>query len=142
MNGFGLPELLAYMRSHRLAVVATIGADLKPQSALVGIAVTQTFELVFDTLSGTRKHANLLARPHIAVVYSGPGEQTLQFEGVAFPISLADESDSSYRAAYYSAWPDGRERLSWKGLAYWGVRPIWARYSDFDKGPLIREFRW
>ncbi|HVV65383.1 MAG TPA: pyridoxamine 5'-phosphate oxidase family protein [Rhizomicrobium sp.] len=142
MSAFGLPELLAYMRARRLVVVSTVDANSQPQSALVGIAVTEAFELVFDTLSSTRKHANLLARPQVAVVFSGPGEQTLQYEGEAFAVSLGGEGDAPYRAAYYEAWPDGRERLGWKGLAYWAVRPIWARYSDFDIGPLIREFRW
>jgi pyridoxine/pyridoxamine 5'-phosphate oxidase len=133
--------LLAYMRGHKLAVIATVDASLRPQSALMGVAVTDTLELVFDTLASSRKHANLLARPHAAATFSGPGERTLQFEGDAFAVSREGERSAVYREAYYSAWPDGRLRAAQPGIVYWAVKPRWARFCDFD-GPLIQEFRW
>jgi general stress protein 26 len=135
-------DLLAYMRGHKLAVVATVNQAGVPEAALVGIGVTDKHELIFDTVSSSRKHANLILRPRIAVTFSGPGEQTLQYEGLAFPISTEGPLDAAYREAYYAVWPDGRERLNWDGLVYWGVTPVWARYSDFDRGPLIAEFHW
>jgi hypothetical protein len=138
---FGKPEMLAYMRRHKLAVVATIAADGSPQSALVGVGTTEELEVVFDTLSTTRKHANLQRDRRIAVTFSGPDEQTLQYEGVALPVSLAG-SDDVYRQAYYEAWPDGRQRVQWQNLVYWRVVPRWARYSDYDRGPLIVELHW
>ncbi|MGB8364490.1 MAG: pyridoxamine 5'-phosphate oxidase family protein [Rhizomicrobium sp.] len=135
-------ELLAYMRTHKLTVVATVNRSGAPEAALVGIAITDSFELIFDTVSASRKHANLVFDPRIAVTFCGPGEQTLQYEGLAFPISTTGPADRPYREAYYGTWPDGRSRLDWDGLVYWGVKPVWARYSDFDRGPLIAEFRW
>jgi len=48
------------MRSHKLAVISTLGADGSPQAALVGVAVTDTFQIIFDTVSTSRKHANLV----------------------------------------------------------------------------------
>jgi hypothetical protein len=80
--------------------------------------------LIFDTVSSSRKHANLVLRPRIAVTFSGPGEQTLQYEGVAFPISTTGMRDATYRETYYAAWPDGPARLDWEGLVYWGVTPL------------------
>ena len=142
MESFGKPELLAYMRRHKLAVVATIGANNGPQSALVGVAVTHAFEVIFDTLSTTRKHANLRRDHRIAVTFSGPDEQTLQYEGEALPVSVAGAGDEVYRQAYYEAWPEGRQHLQWQNLVYWRVVPRWARYSDYDRGPLILEFHW
>jgi len=68
VESFGEPEMLAYIQRHKLAVVATIGADGGPQSALVGVGATPALELVFDTLSTTRKHANLLRDRRIAVL--------------------------------------------------------------------------
>ncbi len=140
MKSFGKPEMLAYMQAHKLAVVATIGPDGAPQSALVGVGTTPALEVVFDTLSTTRKHANLQRNPRIAVTFSGPGEQTLQYEGVATPVSITGEDDQAYRQAYYAAWPEGREHARWRNLVYWRVAPRWARYSDYDRGPLIIEF--
>jgi general stress protein 26 len=139
---FSKIELLAYVRLHRLAVIATVAEDGAPQAALVGIASTGGLELVFDTLSTTRKHRNLLRDPRIAVTFSGPGEKTAQIEGVALPVSRADVADAAFLDAYYAVWPDGRERASWPNLVYWRVAPRWARYSDYDRGPLVAELRW
>jgi general stress protein 26 len=142
VESFGKRELRAYMQSHKLAVAATSGADGGPQSALVGVAVTPSLEVVFDTLSTSRKHANLRRDPRIAVTFSGPDEQTLQYEGLAFPVSVTGAEDEFYREVYYEAWPEGRRHLDWPHLAYWRVTPRWARYSDYAQGPLIFECRW
>jgi hypothetical protein len=56
-------ELLTFLQSQRLAVQASCGPNATAQAALVGIAVTDAFELVFDTLRTTRKVSNLRARP-------------------------------------------------------------------------------
>ncbi len=108
MESFGKAEMLAYMRQHKLAVVATIGADGGPQSALVGVGTTDAMEIVFDTLSTTRKHANLQRDRRIAVTFSGPGEMTLQYEGLAALVTSSGHEGEVYREAYYEAWPDGR----------------------------------
>ena len=135
-------ELLAFMRTHRVAVQASVTASNAPQAAVVGIAVTDRFEIVFDTLGSSRKAANLRANSSIALVLGGllPGEErTVQCEG------LADEPEGEERdrltAAYYAVYPDGPDRLSWPGLTYVRVRPQWIRYSDFGQAtPLIVEF--
>src|SRR5258706_8410580 len=103
------------MQRHKLAVVATIGADGGPQSAVVGVGATQALEVVFDTLSTTRKHTNLQRDRRIAVTYSGPGE-TLQYEGVALPVSVTGAEDEVYRQVYYEAWPEGRQHALWQNL--------------------------
>jgi PPOX class probable F420-dependent enzyme len=141
MTTFEEADLLAYMQASRLAVVSSLAADGAPQSALVGVAVTDGFEIIFDTTESTRKHANLRRDPRVSVVVAGPGEQTLQFEGVATPLPTRGEDGADLRETYYAAWPDGRARLDWPGLVYWRVSPRWARYSDFDRG-LVKEFRW
>jgi hypothetical protein len=132
-------ELLAYMRSHKLAVVGSLAADGTPQAALVGIAVTDDLQVVFDTVSTSRKHGNLLRDGRASVTFSGPGEQTLQMEGNAAPASTTDAGDAIYLSAYYQAWPDGRDRAKWANIAYWRIVPRWMRYSDYDRGPLIAE---
>src|SRR5262249_36300704 len=48
-------ELLAFMRGQRLAVQASTTPDGAPQAAVVGIVVTDAFEVFFDTLESTRK---------------------------------------------------------------------------------------
>lgn len=139
---FGKDELLDYMRGHRLAVVSSLGPRGEAQSALVGIAVSARHEVIFDTTTDTRKHGNLARDPRASIVLTGPGEQTLQLEGRARPVAVDGRADAALRAVYYATWPDGHDRLKWPNLAYWCIAPTWARYSDFGRGPLIREFHW
>jgi hypothetical protein len=134
--------LLAFMQSHRVAVQASVSADATAQAAVVGIAVTDRFEIVFDTLASSRKARNLRENPAIALVLGGllPGdERTVQYEGVA-DEPAGDELERLKRI-YYAVYPDGESRLSWPGLIYVRVSPRWLRYSDFGQpAPLIVEF--
>ncbi len=129
-------QLLVFMRAHRLAVQASVSPSLGAQAAVVGIAVSETFELVFDTLVTTRKVQNVRRNPRMAFVIGGwtdGDKRTVQYEGVA------DEPQGSERdrikSVYFAAWPDGREREAWPGLVYVRVRPTWIRYTDFNESP-------
>ena len=46
--------LLACLRAHRYAVEASTGPAAGIQAAVVGIAVLDTFEVVFDAIAGSR----------------------------------------------------------------------------------------
>lgn len=129
-------RLLDFLRAHRLAVQATVSDDGGPQAAVVGYAVTDRFELVFDTLASTRKARNLRRNPKLALVIGGlkaGDERTVQYEGVADEPSGAELE--RLKQTYYAVFPDGRSRLSWPGLIYVRVRPSWIRYSDYNSDP-------
>jgi nitroimidazol reductase NimA-like FMN-containing flavoprotein (pyridoxamine 5'-phosphate oxidase superfamily) len=135
-------QLLEFIRTQRLAVQATVGAGDAPQAALVGIAVTDTFELVFDTLDTSRKLPNLRHNPRVAFVIGGwldGEERTVQYEGVA--DEPRNDELARIKAAYFETWPDGPAREAWPGLVYVRVRPTWIRHSDFNQTPpVIVEF--
>ena len=136
-------ELYAFLSGHKLGVLSTIGANATPQSALMGIAVTPELEVVFDTVTSSRKYPNLIARPACSFVIGGlgGGEQTVQYEGEAEELTALGLK--LYQEVYFAAWPEGPSRLSWPGITYFLVRPRWIRYSDFDQNPpLIREFHF
>jgi Pyridoxamine 5'-phosphate oxidase len=131
-------NLHTVMAEHRYGVVSSISATGTPQSALVGIAVTDQLEIVFDTLRSTRKYGNLIARPACSVVLGFPGEKTIQLQGNAMEPDGAERT--RYQEAYFLTWPDGRDRTGWPGMTYLVVRPTWIRFSDFDqRPPLIEE---
>lgn len=137
-----LAEVLTFMRQFKVAVEATVSRSGHPQAASVGIAITDAWEIVFDTVESTRKAANLARDPRIALVIGGtqPGDdRTVQFEGIAdFPEGGELER---LKAVYYAAYPDGPSRLAWPGLIYVRVRPQWLRYTDYRVDPpLIEEF--
>lgn len=126
-------ELVAFLRAQPWAVVASVRGGEKPQAAVVGVAVTDDLELVFDTLGSSRKALNLRANPRVAMVLGWDEGQTVQLEG------LADEPESDERArlteVYLRRFPDGHERAALPDIAYFRVRPDWVRYSDFRSTP-------
>ena len=78
-------DLLTFMRGHRMAVQASVTVAGVPQAAVVGIIVTDTFELLFDTLDTSRKVANLRTNSRIAFVIGGTSDgegKTVQYEGL------------------------------------------------------------
>lgn len=103
--------LYQFLRKQKLAVLATIAADGSPQCALVGFAVTPELEIVFDTVSTSRKYANLMTNAKAAFVIGWEHEVTVQYEGVA--QQLRGDNAQAYKRVYFSAWPDGPEREKW-----------------------------
>src|SRR5215813_3719683 len=138
-----LAELLQFIRAHSLAVQVSVAPSGAPQAAVMGIVVTDDFQIFFDTLDRSRKVQNLRQNPRIAFVIGGltkGDERTVQYEG------LADEPKGAelerLKELYFKRFPDGRERQSWPGLVYLRAKPTWIRYSDFNQSPpQIVEFK-
>ena len=129
-------ELLQFLKGHRLAVEGSVSQSLSAQAAVVGFAISDEFEIIFDTLDSTRKVVNLRQNPRVAFVIGGlrPGdERTAQYEGVADEPSGAELDRLT--EIYYRVYPDGRARRSWAGLIYVRLRPTWIRYSDYNVDP-------
>jgi pyridoxine/pyridoxamine 5'-phosphate oxidase len=128
-------KLVEFISACDLAVVSYLSPEGTPQSAVVGFAVTPDLDIVFDTVTTSRKYRNLKARPQCSVV-SWIAEVTVQLEGIA-----EETTEDRYKEAYFKKLPDGRDRLSWPGITYFVVRPKWLRYSDFEaRPPVIEEF--
>jgi general stress protein 26 len=144
MGTMNRADLLNFMRDQPFAVVASVSDAGTPEAAVVGIAVTDQFEVFFDALTSSRKARNLRARPRVALVIGGltPGdERTVQYEGIAdepagHDLELAKEQ-------YFLRFPDGRERSRWPGVIHLRLRPTWIRYSDFNQDPpVVVEFEF
>ncbi|HZI40185.1 MAG TPA: pyridoxamine 5'-phosphate oxidase family protein [Gemmatimonadaceae bacterium] len=130
--------VLQFLREHRLAVQATASPRGDPQAAVVGYAVTDRLEMIFDTLASTRKAHNLRVNARVAFVVGGlkkADERTVQYEGIADEPS--GEELEHLKQIYYGVFPDGPSRLSWPGLIYVRVRPTWIRYSDYNSDPAV-----
>jgi general stress protein 26 len=128
----------SYMKRHNLAVISTLSKDNKSESALIGIAVSEGLEIVFDTVKTSRKYKNLLQNPHVALVIGWDNETTVQYEGVV--TELSGVGDEYYKEIYYGVYPDGRERaVTWPGIVHFKITPNWIRYSDFNENGIIEE---
>jgi len=116
-------ELLDFLQKHRLGVLATVSPNGDPEAAVVGIAVTDRLEVVFDTLETSRKCHNLRNHANMALVIGWDDEMTVQLDRL--------------KTTYFAVYPDGASRQSWPGITYFRVRPTWARYSDFHDGMVV-----
>jgi general stress protein 26 len=126
-------EFVALLRRYNLAVQTSVSPTGAPQAAVVGFAVTDELEIIFDTLASSRKYRNLRDDPRVALVIGWEHEITVQIEGIA-DVPVGDDLER-VRACYFVAYPDGRERLAWPGITHFRVRPTWVRYSDFTQNP-------
>jgi general stress protein 26 len=126
-------ELLAFLRAQPWAVEATLDRKGQPQAAVIGVAVTEKLELVFDTHSDSRKAANLRGSPRVALVMGWDDGQTAQIEGIA-DEPVGDELQQ-LKDVYLQRFPDGLERAALADVTYFRVAPAWIRYSDFRTTP-------
>ena len=128
-----------FIASQKLGVVSTVDLDNKPEAAVVGLAVSENLEIIFDTVKASRKYQNILRSPNVALVIGWDEEITVQYEGLAEVLGDDSEADR-LREIYYTAYPDGRERAAtWSGLVHIKVTPRWIRYSNFNEPLLIGE---
>lgn len=131
-------QLLEFLRTHHHAVEASVSAEGAPQAAVVGIVVSDAFELCFDTLDSTRKAVNLARDSRVAFVIGGPEPgalRTVQLEGMADRPEGAELERLT--TLYLDRFPDGLVRQSWPGLVYIRVRPTWLRWSDYSVDPPV-----
>jgi pyridoxine/pyridoxamine 5'-phosphate oxidase len=133
-----LEEVLEIIRKKRLAIVSTVHDSGAPEAALVGFAVTEGNEIVFDTLASSRKAVNIARRPAAALVVGWEDDISVQIEGEARRPQGDDLANA--KAAYFREWPDGRARENWPDIAYIVVRPRWMRYACYSGAPVIEEF--
>src|SRR5262245_1325720 len=110
--------LLEFLRAHRYAVLATRPPRHGAHAAVVGIAVSDNFELVFDTVASSRKAHNIDGDGRVALVIGGADgeERTVQYEGWAELLPTADIR--FVEELYFQVFPDGRDRLSWPGIRH------------------------
>lgn len=121
-------DLVCFLRAARHWVVGTIAEDGRPQSAVVGVAVGDGLELVFDSLDSTNKARNIARDGRVSLVMWA-GAATAQIEGHARIVESAEREKTD--AIYFATFPDGRERAAWPGIRYVAVRPSSVRISDF-----------
>jgi general stress protein 26 len=130
--------IYGFIKRHALGVVSTVSTDNKPEAALVGIAVSNDLEIVFDTVKTSRKYHNIIQNPNVAVVIGWDNETTAQLEGVA--TELAGEDAAIYKEIYFGVYPDGRERAeTWPDIVHFKITPNWVRYSNYNIPVVIEE---
>lgn len=126
-------KLVGFLRAQPWAVEASVNRDGGPEAAVIGVAVTERLELVFDTHGTSRKAQNLRSNPRVALVMGWDEGQTAQIEGVADEPTGDDLQ--RLKEIYFQRFADGRERAALADITYFRVTPTWIRYSDFRPTP-------
>ncbi|HVZ66982.1 MAG TPA: pyridoxamine 5'-phosphate oxidase family protein [Patescibacteria group bacterium] len=133
-------KLLDKLQSGTLCTISSVNAENKPESALVGYAMTDNLEIVIETLKTTRKYRNITARPHVSIVLYLGDESTLQYEGEA---RILDDSEVELKNIYFSRNPEGKKWEASGSEVFFLITPKWMRYSNFAKEPReILEFNF
>ena len=128
-----------FLVQNELGVISTNNNNHHSESALVGIAITENLDIIFDTVKTSRKYANLLQNPNVAMVIGWDKETTIQYEGEAQVLGYNAESEN-LKEIYFSVYPDGRERAeTWPNLVHIRITPKWLRYSNFNDPVVIEE---
>jgi uncharacterized protein YhbP (UPF0306 family) len=121
-------ELVAFVRRHARAVVATLGPGGNAQTAEYGVAITDEAEFIFETTIHSQKYANLVKHSRVALVVGGDDPIVVQSEGIADVLTDA-ERDRCLRV-YFQQFPGGRKRISERDITYVRIRPRWVRLRD------------
>lgn len=129
-----IQELLT---TEMLGVVATVGADMVPQAALVGFTVTDDLHLVFGTSNKTRKYQNLQTNPKVSFVIGTSHEArvTVQYLGTA--RELAGEELTKYQNVHIAKHPRAKRVVLASEERMFLVSPTWMRYSDYNGNPKV-----
>jgi len=124
------------LSQHFLCVISTVGADSKPESAIVGFAKNDDLELLVGTPFTTRKYKNAQQNPHVAVVV-GDTKAAVQYEGkvtLLEPNKAWDDIETRFGKLpgfeKYRNDPDERWLL---------IKPTWIRLTIHETPNRVEE---
>lgn len=129
-------RVVKFLDDHPLAAMATTTPHGAPEVAIVCVARHGDLGLVIDTLTDSRKFANLRESPRVAFALGWDQDMvTVQYEGIIERPEGAALDAAKRR--YFEVWPDGKAREAWPNTVYLTVRPTWIRWADYGHGPPV-----
>ncbi|HWD61808.1 MAG TPA: pyridoxamine 5'-phosphate oxidase family protein [Humibacter sp.] len=132
-------EIARFIRECGRGVVATVTSNGHPEAAMVGLVTLNDGTILFNSFSSSRKIANLLAHPRIALVVGVDGAVTVQLEGYA--TVTEGETRARFAAEYERQSPGSRAASDTMSLVV--VRPRWLRvYDTSQEPPVVAEASW
>ncbi len=126
-------DIYEFMSAHELCVISTLGADHRPQSAVVGFGQTEDLQLVFATATTSRKAHNIQANDAVAVVIGWEPQGTVQYEGRA--RQLEGEEAARFGEVYFAKNPAARKYRDLTKERFFVVEPTWLRFTNITAHP-------
>ena|ERR1700757_2816239 len=135
-----LNDVFEFIHKHDLMVVSTVDAAATPESAVVEFGEYGEHNLVMDTLTTSRKFKNLATNNKTSLVIGWDNDITVQINAIAH--ILEGEELLEAKRLYFEKNQRARKWENREGIAYFGFKPTWIRYSDVGQNPwVIEEFR-
>jgi hypothetical protein len=129
-------EVIGFLNAHELCVLSTLGADNEPQGATVAFSENDKLELMVGTSLDSRKYANMVSRPRVAVTITDVEKRlTVQYQGVAHllnPLELTERE-----SAHYTKLPASLPFKNLPDQAFFVIYPIQVRFSDCNPTPWL-----
>lgn len=127
-----------YLKNHKLAVMATVGVDGKPEAATVAFTLSNDGVIIVATSSASRKLHNIKSGSEVALVV-GWEDKTVQIEGNA-AILKDDNVIKKYEAQHLVNNPGSVDYAKQPEQKYIVIHPKWLRFTDFrSMPPTIQE---
>lgn len=130
--------IVEFMAGYSLCVIATVGQDARPESALVGFSHTEELELIIGTSIKSRKYANLRENPHVAIVI-GDEKGEVQYEG-DIEILPNGEYRNMVETAHIKKLPGAAEYREDPNQVYMKVRPTWIRFLKHGENGGMQQY--
>ena len=130
-------EILTFIYSHDLCVLSTVNPKNTPEAAVIKFAITNNFEIIFNTYNTYRKYKNMHSNQNVAVVIGGEKGITVQYEGKV--QELSGKELEQYSALFHQK----HTKSKWHThpqTRFFKIIPVWLRYSDvrdFEKKKIV-----
>lgn len=132
-----LDDVKQFLDNFSECVIATASKDAKPEAATVGLSVDGDFKFLMGTNKSTRKAANIAQNNEVAIVVGFDGPKTLQLQGQATEVSLADNKERI--ELHFERVPQAKEFAKEEGQTYYLITPTWLRFTDYTQPDPIFE---
>lgn len=131
----GKRDLLRFMQSHHLAVLATNSSSGQPLASVVSFVVTDHLEIIVDTNRATGKSMNIRCNPKVALAIGWENRQTLEVNGSGEVLAGAELTEA--RKFYAGIYPERARQLEAIITEFdcIRIRLSWIRFSDFQRNP-------
>lgn len=131
-------DILSYIRSQKIAVLAVEMQDGSPHAATVHYAHSEEpLQFFFETSKYSRKCEPILSGNDIRaslVIGFTEGDRTLQLDGT---IKMLSEDDEIFESVYWGKFPDKKGK--YQEVAFLSFTPSWWRFTDWTspEGKII-----
>lgn len=134
-------KIAAFLATEPHGVISTVHGDGSVESALVAFSETPELQITIGTDQGTRKFANILREPRVALVVTDNELLEVQLEGRARVTENGEHEECKKRHLVKN--PKTAKYAEEPGQRFIVIEPTWIRFTDRRTEPTtVEELRF